>query len=82
MSTYKHDSSGNLFDEIMNKFSLKNDAALAEMLYVRAPVISKIRHGKMPVGASLIIKAHEATGWSIQTLKGLLLARKDSEAAK
>jgi hypothetical protein len=51
---------------------LKNDAALSRMLEVAPPVISKIRHHRLPVGASLLIRMHEVTGMSIRDLRDLM----------
>jgi Sec-independent protein translocase protein TatA len=35
-------------------------------------VISKIRHHRLPVGASLLIRMHEVTGMSIRDLRDLM----------
>jgi hypothetical protein len=42
------------------------------MLEVAPPVISKIRHHRLPVGASLLIRMHEVTGMSIRDLRDLM----------
>lgn len=52
-----------------NAGPLKNDAALARALEVAPPVISKIRHGRLPIGASLLIRMHEVFDVSIRELK-------------
>ena len=54
------------------KLNLKNDAALSRALEVRPPVISKIRHRTLPVGASLLIRMHEVTDLSIRELRELM----------
>ncbi len=54
---------------LLENLALKNDAALARTLDVAPPVISKIRHGRLAIGASLIISAHEVSGISIRKLK-------------
>jgi transcriptional regulator with XRE-family HTH domain len=51
---------------------LKNDAALSRKLEVGPPVISKVRHGRLPVGAALLIRIHEVTGLDIDELRRLL----------
>ena len=61
-----------LLDNLLGKMQLKNDAALSRMLEVGPPVISKIRHGCLPVGASLLIRMHEVTGMSIRDLRDLM----------
>ncbi|MCM1513080.1 MAG: hypothetical protein NC112_08255 [Oxalobacter formigenes] len=58
-----------LLDMLIRKLSLKNDAALARALEVAPPVISKIRHNRLPVGASLLIRMHEVSGMSIYELR-------------
>lgn len=61
-----------LLDHLIEKMRLKNDAALGRMLEVAPPVISKIRHRHLPVGASLLIRMHEVTGMSIRELRDLM----------
>jgi len=58
-----------LLDHLIELGSLKNDAALCRVLQVAPPVISKLRHGTLPLGASLIIRAHEAFEISISDIK-------------
>lgn len=58
-----------LLDTLIRKLALKNDAALARALEVAPPVISKIRHSRLPVGASLLIRMHEVSGMSIYELR-------------
>lgn len=69
-----NDASGDLFNHIIDKNQLKNDAALARYLEVNPPVISKIRHGKLPVGDSLKINIHKRTGMSIAAIETLIAA--------
>ncbi|MGK5025903.1 MULTISPECIES: hypothetical protein [unclassified Janthinobacterium] len=61
-----------LLDILLSKMQLKNDAALSRLLEVAPPVISKIRHHRLPVGASLLIRMHEVTGMSIRDLRDLM----------
>ena len=61
-----------LLDALIQKLGLKNDAALSRALEVRPPVISKIRHRTLPVGASLLIRMHEVTDLSIRELRELM----------
>jgi hypothetical protein len=49
-----------------------NDAALAAALSVAPPVISKIRSKKLGVGASLLIRAHDLTGFEIGSMRELM----------
>jgi plasmid maintenance system antidote protein VapI len=66
-----------LLDSLIEKMKLKNDAALSRALEVAPPVISKIRHRRLPVGASLLIRMHEVSGMSIQELRVLMGDRRD-----
>lgn len=61
-----------LLDILLRKMQLKNDAALSRMLGVAPPVISKIRHRRLPVGAPLLIRMHEVTDIGIRDLRDLM----------
>lgn len=54
------------------KLKVKNDAALSRALEVAPPMISKIRHFRMPVGASLLIRMHEVTDMPMRKLQDLM----------
>ena len=62
----------NLLDAVIEKLGLKNDAALSRALEVAPPIISKIRHRRLPIGASLLIRMHEVTELSIADLRLLM----------
>ena len=61
-----------LLDAIIAKLKLKNDAALSRALEVAPPVISKIRHRTLPVGATILLRMHEVSDFSIRELKALM----------
>jgi len=61
-----------LLDAMLEKLKLKNDAALSRALEVAPPVISKIRHRRLPVGASMLIRMHEVSDLSVAELRDLL----------
>jgi plasmid maintenance system antidote protein VapI len=61
-----------LLNSLLNKLQLKNDAALSRALEVAPPVISKIRHRRLPVGASILIRMHEVSDLSVAELRELL----------
>jgi len=61
-----------LLDTLIKRLTLKNDAALSRALEVAPPVISKIRHKRLPVGASLLIRMHEISDLSIKDLRDLM----------
>lgn len=66
-----------LLDCLIAKLDLKNDAALSRALEVAAPVISKIRHRRLPVGASMLIRMHETSEMSIADLRELMGDRRE-----
>ena len=66
-----------LLDSLLQQLHLKNDAALSRALEVAPPVISKIRHYRLPVGASLLIRMHEVSGLSIRDLRFLMGDRRE-----
>ena len=67
----------NLLDSLIEKLHLKNDAALSRALEVAPPVISKIRHRRLHVGASLLIRMHEVSNLSIRELRVLMGDRRE-----
>jgi len=68
---YQYDPN-NLLESLIEKLNLKNDAALSRALEVAPPLISKIRHRRLPVGASLLIRMHEVSQLSIRDLRHLM----------
>jgi plasmid maintenance system antidote protein VapI len=69
------ENANRLLDMVIDRLALKNDAALSRTLAVAPPVISKLRHGRLPVGASMLIRMHEESGISIRELKDILWER-------
>ncbi|WP_296946985.1 hypothetical protein [uncultured Massilia sp.] len=72
-----------VLDAIITKLRLKNDAALSRVLEVAPPVISKIRHNTLPIGATILLRMHEVSDYSIRELRALMVrekARHDEEA--
>lgn len=63
-----------LFDRVMSHMDWKNDAALSRAIGVSTPAISKVRNGRLPVGADMLIRLHEETGIPIRELKNYLSA--------
>lgn len=61
-----------LFDRLLDENNLKNDAALSRELEVSAPVISKLRHGKLPFGPSIILAIHEKFGMPVKEIRAVL----------
>lgn len=61
-----------LLDALIERMGLKDDGALSRKLRVATSVISNIRNGILPIGGSMLIWMHEATGISIQELRELL----------
>ncbi|MGV7210478.1 hypothetical protein ACLB1G_21805 [Oxalobacteraceae bacterium A2-2] len=62
-----------LLDHLIKTHQLKNDAELARKLDVMPPVISKIRHHRLPVGATLIIRMMDEFDISLREIRELLL---------
>ena len=58
-----------LLDALSDFLELKNDAGLARELQLYPPIISKIRHGKSPISAAVLISMHELSGISIVQLR-------------
>lgn len=62
-----------VLDAIIAKLRLKNDAALSRLLEVAPPVISKIRHNTLPIGATILLRMHEVSEFSIGELRELMI---------
>lgn len=60
-----------LLDKLMADFNLKNDAALARMLDVNPPEISRIRNRHRIVTPAFILQVHDVVGWPIKDIKAL-----------
>lgn len=61
-----------LLDIVKDRFSLKTDSALASILEIGAPEISKLRTGvkRLPDGA--LIKIHELLGIEVMEIRAIL----------
>ncbi len=51
---------------------LKSDSALADLLAVAPPTLSRIRHGTLPLGPALMVRLLETTGARLQDLPTLI----------
>jgi hypothetical protein len=60
-----------LLDTLITRMQLKNDAELCRVLEVQPPIISKIRHRKLNVGATILLRMHEKSNIPIRELKEL-----------
>src|SRR3954453_19812872 len=72
LSSQESYNPNHLLDFLLEKMNLKNDAALSRKLEVAPPVISKIRHRRLPVGGSMLIRMHEVTTMSVRELRDLM----------
>ena len=61
-----------LLDALVDKLNLKNDAALCRAMGVAPPLISKVRHRSLPLGAALLVRMHEVSGLTIGELRALM----------
>jgi hypothetical protein len=68
-----------LLDSLIERLKLKNDAGLCRALEVAPPLISKIRHRRLPVGSSLLIRMHEISDLSIKELRTLMGDRRGKQ---
>lgn len=61
-----------LLDALARHLQLTSDHALSRKLKVTRQVIDNIRSGTLPVGASMLLWMHEASGISIDELRRLM----------
>jgi plasmid maintenance system antidote protein VapI len=64
--------SNKLLNKTMEVLDLKNDRHLAATVGVAPPVISKIRHGHLKVGAVLILRIHKLTRISVEDIEAMI----------
>lgn len=55
------DHPAGLLDGLRDRLQLKNDAALARLLQVSPPILSKVRLRKLPVSPALLLRIHDVT---------------------
>ena len=63
------EQSNALIDHLLERFNLGTDAALARMMELQPPVISKMRHGKMSLTPNFILKVHDTFDIPIKEIK-------------
>ena len=63
-----------LFDDIIEKHGLKNDARLYELLNkkISKPDISRYRHGKKKMSSTHILAIHETLGMPVADIRSYL----------
>lgn len=64
-----NENASKLLDIAIEHNRLKNDAALSRLLQVAPPVLSKIRHSRLPVGHSMILNLIELAGIPLETIR-------------
>lgn len=69
-----------LLDCLLARGGLKNDAALSRALGIAPPVISKLRSGKLELGATLVLNIHELFDMSIREMKEIVSPRVEAAA--
>lgn len=72
MKIKKETPGGRLFDHLLRKFKLKNDAALARALSLAPPVISKVRSGDLITSPATILLVHEKMSMSVAEIRKVM----------
>jgi hypothetical protein len=70
--SHAHYSPARLLDALLHHLQLDNDGALSRRLHVARHVLRSIRHGNLPIGASMLLWMQEVSGLSITELRHLL----------
>lgn len=63
---------GAMLDILMENLNVSSDAALSRKLMVPPPVISKLRNNKIGFSAGLLVRIHDVTGMSINSVRAML----------
>ncbi len=61
-----------LLDFMLAHLGFNTDLRLAEWLGISAPALSKMRKGKIPFGAAVLVRMHEETGLSVKALRQIM----------
>ena len=61
-----------LLDALMQELSARDDATISRLMRWPQGYVSKVRHGHAPITANRMLQIHDAMGWSIKRIKGLL----------
>lgn len=61
-----------LLDVLIRKLRLRNDAHLCQVLDLAPPVLSKIRRGRLPLGAPILIRMQDASRFDLKKLRFLM----------
>lgn len=64
-----------LLDTAISRLGLKNDAALSRAMEIAPPLFSKVRNGKVSVGAVLAIRLEEVASIPIKETTNILAGR-------
>lgn len=64
-----------LLDTLIERFSLKNDAALCRALEAEPPMVSKIRNGHSGVSDHMILMVHERLAVPVAEIRELIEAQ-------
>lgn len=70
-----NDNSGTLFDDLLKRFKLRNDAELAAHIETTKSYISEVRNGHREIGDSLLVRICEKSGLSLKTAKSKIAER-------
>ena len=70
-TTAAQDPNG-LLDMLIEAHALKSDAALARMMQVAPPCLSKMRAYKMPVGDSFVLRCMEMAGLTLAEVRAFV----------
>ncbi len=74
-SQFAADGAVCLLDALLERYQLKNDAALSRRMEIAPSRLSKMRNGKQPVTADLLLRIHETFGMPFSELRILLRER-------
>jgi len=61
-----------LLNSLIDHLGIRTDADLCRVLEIPPSVLSSIRSGRRPIGASLLVRMHDVSGLDIRELRKLL----------
>ncbi|MGG7603800.1 helix-turn-helix domain-containing protein [Massilia sp. BKSP1R2A-1] len=70
--SFPGNNASRLMDRLRDLHYLRTDAELSRVLGINACTLSKIRSGKSPISAAVILRIHETYGLPVAELRAVL----------
>lgn len=69
---FSTDEANDIIDGLITHLGLKNDRHLCDAIDIPPPIISKVRNGHQPLGASIVVRFMDVADLSLAELKSFI----------